>query len=57
MNVTQLFTWTLHLADPDDEWEAACGEPSPDMVTEPSASPLPGYTVCEACQQALTHQS
>lgn len=51
-NVIQLFTWPVHLAHPDDEWEALCGEPSPEMLMESSTEPLPGYSVCEACEAA-----
>ena len=57
MTVTQLHTWTIHLADSDDEWEAACGTPEPDMIAEPTTDHLPGYTVCTDCRDALTHGS
>ncbi len=55
MNVIQAWTWTLHIADEDDEWAAVCGESDPELLTERgSQPPLPGYSICRSCQ-ALTN--
>ncbi len=51
-NITQLHTWDLHIADADDEWEAQCGTTNPEMLTEPGAKHLPGYTLCPECLTA-----
>jgi hypothetical protein len=56
-NVIQLFTWTLHLSAPDDDFEAACGELDPEILADESEAPLPGYAVCNACKAALTSAS
>lgn len=50
-NVIQLYTWSVHLAHPDDEWESLCGEASPELLMEQGSEPLPGYSVCEACSK------
>jgi len=52
--VTVLYQWTLHLSDPDQEWEARCGELEPPMlVDQVPEKPLVGYRPCPRCQVVL----
>jgi hypothetical protein len=51
-NVIQLFTWTVHLADHDDEWSALCGDDGADLLIDDPRDLKPGYTVCSTCQTA-----
>ena len=41
--------WTVHLSRPENEWEALCGDPNPELLVEDTKSLLPGYQVCPKC--------
>ena len=56
-NVTQATTWTIHVADEDDEWAALCGTPEPEMVVEETSSHLPGYSLCNECVEVVDKRS
>jgi len=56
-NVTYIKTWTLHYSS-DDEWEALCGDPNPQMLAEPDGPAPQGYfRFCKACAEVLALKS
>ena len=55
-NITYIHPWTLHLSG-SDEWEALCGDPEPEMLSEPGKSPTSCFTVCNGCAEALSDES
>lgn len=52
-NITYIHPWPLHLSG-SDEWEALCGDPSPQMLAEPNETPTGCYKVCKACVEAVS---
>ena len=56
-NVIQAWTWTLHVVSEDNEWDAACGAPEPEMVVEGTGPHLPAYTICRACREVVDKRS
>jgi hypothetical protein len=52
-NVHTLHAWTLHLSRKDNEWEALCGAPHPEMLSETSDPKLHGLRTCQRCQKKV----
>lgn len=51
-NVTQLYTWPVHICSPEDEWEALCGAEAPKMLAEGGQSLTSGLSWCSDCLKA-----
>jgi len=48
--VAVIHPWTLHLSCPEQEWEARCGAPEPQMLVDQVPElPLVGYRLCPRC--------
>ena len=52
----------VHIAREDDEFDAVCGEPSPEVLLEAgpggrAPAMMPMYVLCEACERLIGDSS